>query len=90
MEKEAQVSANEITQYRERLTKQKEFLTDILSKIEKQILALQVNTYTYLCIHNEYVIKLNIFICNFGIESKSKKSIDIGREVTFEKYFAWD
>lgn len=32
----------EIRRQRERLVKQKEFLTDILSKIEKQILALQV------------------------------------------------
>ncbi|KYM78918.1 hypothetical protein ALC53_10652 [Atta colombica] len=31
-----------MAQYRERLRNQKEFLTDILSKIEKQILALQV------------------------------------------------
>jgi len=69
MDKEAQISANEMTQYRERLTKQKEFLTDILSKIEKQILALQVNTYVYLRTRNERVIKLNIFIWNFGIEN---------------------
>jgi len=69
MDKEAQISANEMTQYRERLTKQKEFLTDILSKIEKQILALQVNTYAYLRARNERVIKLNIFIWNFGIEN---------------------
>lgn len=33
---------HEMMQYRERLIKQKEFLVDILSKIEKQILALQV------------------------------------------------
>nr|XP_012225502.1 PREDICTED: uncharacterized protein LOC105674031 [Linepithema humile] len=32
----------DIRRQRERLIKQKEFLTDILSKIEKQILALQV------------------------------------------------
>ncbi|XP_011870660.1 PREDICTED: uncharacterized protein LOC105563574 [Vollenhovia emeryi] len=42
MSKEARISAQEMTQYRERLMGQKEFLTDILSKIDKQILALQV------------------------------------------------
>lgn len=40
--KETRISPNEMTQYRERLMNQKQFLTDILSKIEKQILALQV------------------------------------------------
>ncbi|EZA56431.1 hypothetical protein DMN91_010318 [Ooceraea biroi] len=40
MDNEAQT--HEMTQYRARLMRQKEFLTDILSKIEKQILALQV------------------------------------------------
>ncbi|XP_032664539.1 uncharacterized protein LOC116841105 [Odontomachus brunneus] len=42
MSKEGRFSSHELQQYRERLIKQKEFLTDILSKIEKQILALQV------------------------------------------------
>lgn len=42
MSKEARISSHEMTQYRERLMSQKEFLTDILSKIDKQILALQV------------------------------------------------
>lgn len=42
MSKEGRFSSQELQQYRERLIKQKEFLTDILSKIEKQILALQV------------------------------------------------
>ncbi|KYN32139.1 hypothetical protein ALC56_13517 [Trachymyrmex septentrionalis] len=42
MSKEARISPYEMAQYRERLRNQKEFLTDILSKIEKQILALQV------------------------------------------------
>jgi len=42
MSKEARISQNEMAQYRERLMSQKEFLTDILSKIDKQILALQV------------------------------------------------
>jgi len=42
MNKEARISPHEMAQYRERLMNQKEFLTDILSKIEKQILALQV------------------------------------------------
>ncbi|XP_024874670.1 uncharacterized protein LOC112456400 [Temnothorax curvispinosus] len=42
MSKEARISPHEMAQYRERLMNQKEFLTDILSKIEKQILALQV------------------------------------------------
>ncbi|XP_029663345.1 uncharacterized protein LOC115235590 [Formica exsecta] len=42
MSKEARLSSIDMAQYRERLLNQKEFLTDILSKIEKQILALQV------------------------------------------------
>ncbi|XP_011639096.1 uncharacterized protein LOC105428458 [Pogonomyrmex barbatus] len=42
MNKEARISYQEMAQYRERLVNQKEFLTNILSKIEKQILALQV------------------------------------------------
>lgn len=42
MNKEARISSIEMAQYRERLISQKQFLTDILSKIEKQILALQV------------------------------------------------
>lgn len=42
MSKEGRSKNEELQQYRERLIKQKEFLTDILSKIEKQILALQV------------------------------------------------
>ena len=42
MNKEARISPIEMAQYRERLISQKQFLTDILSKIEKQILALQV------------------------------------------------
>ncbi|XP_011157761.1 uncharacterized protein LOC105194515 [Solenopsis invicta] len=42
MSKEVRISAHEMAQYRERLMSQKEFLTDILSKIDKQILALQV------------------------------------------------
>lgn len=42
MSKEARIFPHEMAQYRERLMSQKEFLTDILSKIEKQILALQV------------------------------------------------
>jgi len=42
MSKKARISPTEMAQYRERLMSQKEFLTDILSKIEKQILALQV------------------------------------------------
>ncbi|KYN02797.1 PREDICTED: uncharacterized protein LOC108773953 [Cyphomyrmex costatus] len=42
MSKEARISSYEMAQYRERLRSQKEFLTDILSKIEKQILSLQV------------------------------------------------
>lgn len=42
MSKEARLSSIDMAQYRERLMNQKEFLTDILSKIEKQILALQV------------------------------------------------
>jgi len=42
MDKGTQIP-NELKQYRIRLIQQKEFLTDILSKIEKQILALQVN-----------------------------------------------
>lgn len=42
MSKEKRFSSQELQQYREQLIKQKEFLVDILSKIEKQILALQV------------------------------------------------
>ncbi|XP_012527974.1 uncharacterized protein LOC105831970 [Monomorium pharaonis] len=42
MSKEPQISSHEMAQYRQRLMNQKEFLTDILSKIDKQILALQV------------------------------------------------
>lgn len=42
MSKEVRITPHEMAQYRERLMSQKEFLTDILSKIEKQILALQV------------------------------------------------
>lgn len=42
MSKDARISLNEMMQYRERLVSQKKFLTDILSKIEKQMLALQV------------------------------------------------
>jgi len=40
--KGTRLSPTEMAQYRERLMHQKQFLTDILSKIEKQILALQV------------------------------------------------
>lgn len=40
--KGTRLSPIEMAQYRERLMHQKQFLTDILSKIEKQILALQV------------------------------------------------
>ncbi|XP_011148721.1 uncharacterized protein LOC105188785 [Harpegnathos saltator] len=39
---ERRFSSQELHQYRERLIKQKEFLTEILSKIEEQIAALQV------------------------------------------------
>ncbi|KAL0116167.1 hypothetical protein PUN28_011195 [Cardiocondyla obscurior] len=42
MNKQAPTSPYEMAQYRERLLSQKQFLTDILSKIDKQILALQV------------------------------------------------
>lgn len=42
MSKETRLSPIDMAQYRERLMSQKEFLTDILSKIDKQILALQV------------------------------------------------
>ncbi|XP_011695897.1 PREDICTED: uncharacterized protein LOC105454736 [Wasmannia auropunctata] len=42
MSKEARIPPPEMAQYRERLMNQKEFLTDVLAKIEKQILALQV------------------------------------------------
>ncbi|XP_014486349.1 PREDICTED: uncharacterized protein LOC106750488 [Dinoponera quadriceps] len=42
MNKEGRFSSQELQHYRERLIKQKEFLSDILSKIEKQIIALQV------------------------------------------------
>ncbi|KAL6440440.1 hypothetical protein ACFW04_003159 [Cataglyphis niger] len=42
MSKETRLSPIDMAQYRERLLSQKEFLTDILSKIDKQILALQV------------------------------------------------
>ncbi|XP_050446429.1 uncharacterized protein LOC126849016 [Cataglyphis hispanica] len=42
MSKETRLSSIDMAQYRERLMSQKEFLTDILSKIDKQILALQV------------------------------------------------
>lgn len=40
--KKGRAPVQEMVQYRERLIRQKEFLNDILSKIEKQILALQV------------------------------------------------
>jgi len=42
MSKKTRIPLHEMAQYRERLMNQKEFLTDMLSRIEKQILALQV------------------------------------------------
>lgn len=42
MKKAERLSIQEMTQYRERLSRQKEFLIDILSQIDKQIMALQV------------------------------------------------
>ncbi|XP_020279985.1 uncharacterized protein LOC109852852 [Pseudomyrmex gracilis] len=42
MSKESKQKTREIEDYRERLIKQKEFLKEILAKVEKQILALEV------------------------------------------------
>lgn len=42
MNKEKGISLNDMVQYRDRLLNQKQFLTDVLSQIDKQILALQV------------------------------------------------
>lgn len=43
MSKESKQKKSEIEDYRERLVKQKEFLNEILAKVEKQILALEVS-----------------------------------------------
>lgn len=68
MNKDARISLHEMTQYRERLMSQKKFLTDILSKIEKQMLALQVcknlniKLYTLsslILIYEKYLNRLN-------------------------------
>lgn len=65
MSKKARISPHEMAQYRERLMNQKEFLTDILSKIEKQLLALQVKI--YLLNNNNIQVKCFNFMKNISI-----------------------
>lgn len=61
--KGTRLSPTEMAQYRERLMHQKQFLTDILSKIEKQILALQVylqKKFKYLDLYIIKILRFNL------------------------------